>query len=677
MDIKIKFLFFLIALSFIPTLTIDSFGNITFEEITNTTGINYQGDSYGASWGDFNGDGYPDLWTGNHYNIPTLYLNNRDGTFIEIGKPLNFEKFSGIDFHGASWADFDNDGDQDLIIQVGAERGFGEGSNVFLINDEGKMEDEAEIWDLQYGLGRGRTPLWFDWNNDGLLDIALTNGLRPDNKAKTAIFQQQENKFVEIGEQYGFETRGAVVFAQISDLNRDHFMDLIMLSPNSRGIYNFEDTYFVNIFDELLIPKLNSKDVVIADFNGDLLPDLYLTRKNDVSLVASDGDYILKSHFKHPNNGTGFEFVTAGNVNLRFYHNVNDIPIILVGAEDRIFQQSDLLLSPLDSENWGFPAKKNQSAFHIGYDKEKSSWKINLNSNTYGITNLIVDSDKKIENLTFFNSNPLEAFSSNILLFNSENGFTNFSNSSGINFPTSCKSVATGDFDNDMDLDIYLLCTTWLQNIENIFLENDGKYNFTILNSTNTSGSSLGIGDSVTVVDFNNDGFLDIFLTNGFGFHPYFDNGPYQLLRNQGNDNNWLEIDLEGNISNKDAIGSIILVKTDNVTQIREQSNGMHSSSQNHNRIHFGLGNFSLVENIVVYFPSGMISQMKNVPVNQILKIFEPTVPLAPKIQSKLGIEPDDVICKDGLIKTKKITNEIACVKPSTIPILEKRGWAY
>jgi len=261
-----KFLFFLILLFFFPTLIIESFANIEFEDITNTTGINYQGDSYGASWGDFNDDGYPDLWTGNHYITPTLYLNNRDETFSEIGKSFNFDKFSGMDFHGASWADFDNDGDQDLIIQVGAVLGFGEDSNVFLINNENELKDEAEIWDLQYSLGRGRTPLWFDWNKDGLLDIALTNAVRSDNKSKTTIFQQQENNFVEVDEKYGFQVRDPVAFAQLSDLNGDRHLELIMLSWNARGIYDFKDTNFVNIFDELGMPELGHKDIAFADF---------------------------------------------------------------------------------------------------------------------------------------------------------------------------------------------------------------------------------------------------------------------------------------------------------------------------------------------------------------------------------------------------------------------------
>ncbi len=119
---------------------------IRFQEITNFTGISYSGLSYGASWGDFNGDIYPDLYVSNHANPGTnpgiLYLNQGDGMFTDVTAEIFVEQLKK-DSHGAAWADFDNDGDQDLIQLVGGGQGVGSGPNQMYVNNGGKLEDRA------------------------------------------------------------------------------------------------------------------------------------------------------------------------------------------------------------------------------------------------------------------------------------------------------------------------------------------------------------------------------------------------------------------------------------------------------------------------------------------------------------------------------------------------------
>ena len=63
---------------------VNALGEIRFKEVTQDAGIIHNGATFGASWGDFNGDGWPDLWVGNHNSKPCLYLNQRDGTFVNI-----------------------------------------------------------------------------------------------------------------------------------------------------------------------------------------------------------------------------------------------------------------------------------------------------------------------------------------------------------------------------------------------------------------------------------------------------------------------------------------------------------------------------------------------------------------------------------------------------------------
>jgi hypothetical protein len=113
---------------------------ILFEEVTQIAGISDREGGESSFWGDFNGDGWPDLLTGWHGRI--LYQNNRDGTFTDV----TFSKFlshAPRDNHGAAWADFDNDGDQDLVRLVGAVRGTGSGENNLYVNDGGRLADQA------------------------------------------------------------------------------------------------------------------------------------------------------------------------------------------------------------------------------------------------------------------------------------------------------------------------------------------------------------------------------------------------------------------------------------------------------------------------------------------------------------------------------------------------------
>lgn len=141
----------------------------------------------GVAWGDFNGDGLPDAWASNHGNRPSLHLNQGGGRFIDIVSRVSSGP-PNADTHGAAWADFDNDGDQDLIHLVGAVSGTGAGSNQLLVNNAGKLLDRASDYGIDYPMGRGRTPLWLDWNADGKLDAFLTNFERPNGEAPSALF---------------------------------------------------------------------------------------------------------------------------------------------------------------------------------------------------------------------------------------------------------------------------------------------------------------------------------------------------------------------------------------------------------------------------------------------------------------------------------------------------------
>src|SRR6266511_5092169 len=90
---------------------------LLFEDATTSSGINLNGETHTVAWGDFNNDGCPDLWISKHSGISggngqagTLYQNLCNGQFRDVTKAAIGDLSGGLDFHGAAWADFDNDG---------------------------------------------------------------------------------------------------------------------------------------------------------------------------------------------------------------------------------------------------------------------------------------------------------------------------------------------------------------------------------------------------------------------------------------------------------------------------------------------------------------------------------------------------------------------------------------
>jgi hypothetical protein len=150
----------------------------TFTDVTTASGLAREyGPALGVSTADFNGDGWTDIYVANDGQPNQLWLNQRDGTLKNTGLLSG----TALSAHGRAKAgmgvdagDFDNDGDEDIFVT----NLTGEGNDLYVNDGAGLFEEQS----ARSGLGaasRGYTGFgtaWFDFDNDGWLDMLTVNG---------------------------------------------------------------------------------------------------------------------------------------------------------------------------------------------------------------------------------------------------------------------------------------------------------------------------------------------------------------------------------------------------------------------------------------------------------------------------------------------------------------------
>jgi hypothetical protein len=179
-------------------------GNGTFSDVTAAAGIHESGWGLAGAWGDYNNDGYPDIYVGNEFGTKSLYRNNGDGTFTNVTATAGaLDRGAAM---GITWGDYDNDGYLDLFISNMYANSrwvmfhpeypppvpwylswvprsdihaiideLTRGSTLLHNNGDGTftdVSDKAGVRDGQWGWGAE----FFDYNNDGRLDIYAANG---------------------------------------------------------------------------------------------------------------------------------------------------------------------------------------------------------------------------------------------------------------------------------------------------------------------------------------------------------------------------------------------------------------------------------------------------------------------------------------------------------------------
>lgn len=485
-----------IILSF---LAVFAFSNISysqfFTKVTSGQFVNDGGASRSVNMIDYDNDGDLDIYVTNGLfsgQNNFLYKNNGTGTFTKI---TDIEIVNdGRRSDGSSWADIDNDGDLDLCFV----NWTGQRNNLYTNNGNGTFT-YLNLNPVSVNGGYSETCSWGDYDNDGLVDLFVSNSAGLGHK------------------NYIFKNTGSTNFVKIDS-----------------GIVNESGT---------------SRGVTWVDLDDD----------NDLDLFVANEEN--QRNFLYKNNGAGyFTKITSSAITAEFGN--------------------------FWSGSWGdYDNDGDQDLFATNWNNKNCLYRNEGNFNFTKITEGILVND------------------------------------SGYN---ACS--AWSDFDNDGDLDIFVTQAygpSSLKHVNRLYenlLNQTGVYEFrkvvndpTVLDSGYSYGFSWG--------DLNGDGFVDLFVANTFGEAQ--NNYCYM---NNGNSNGRVQIRCIGTTSNKAAIGAKIRVLANTwgapnwQLRVIEGQNGYCAQTLWQN---FGLWVATTIDSIVVEWPSGNKSVFTNVAINKSYTITE------------------------------------------------------
>ena len=645
----------LLSLTFLSLLSMQC--QVTFQNVSDSTGFTYQGRSWGSSWGDINGDGLMDLFLSCHeHQFEPYFENDTLQIFINMGGTFFDENVYSLldaeqsDFHGGVFFDQDRDGDKDLFIVTGGGK-----DEVFLRNNGGtQLEDITEELNLSFVNARGRQSTCLDVNNDGLTDLLINNQrvTNPPGQESVLMLADTSAGFLK-DSLLGFEVLGSTI-GIISDLDGDGRTDLCVSSPDTLRIFSFgQNGAFI---EEVRFFIENIGDISVADFNGDLLPDIFVARGishatdiqqfNDSAIHASCS---IKSNLANP----VINFKTEGPIKVimstEFYSPYN----LHLGSDTTISDVEGKRTFTLHPELLG--GFQDPSSFPDGVQCSfgflpDSTWNLEFAQTGQGKEAVILEilSTAPITELTSVGMPEIESNVRDMLLLNQGDFQFDASPSAAFAIDEYSVNVTSGDYDNDMDIDFLVVSSGRAKNRKTRLYENLGDGDFEVhFNGWGTKGDVAGIGDAVSSCDFDNDGFLDLFVTNG-STNNFLDSAGLDLYRNLGNENHWVKLSLQGVQSNIDGFGARVILQANGIAQVRDMTGGIHMITQDDSRLHFGLASATIVDTITVYWPSGVIDVLYNQDINTLLTIVEGETAQIDCLGVPGGTANIGTLCDDG-----------------------------
>lgn len=472
----------------------------TFIKVTDTSNPivadnGVPGGSYsGASWIDYDGDGDDDLFV----NLRFLYRNDGNGQFTRLNNAILNQ---GVSL-GNSWADYDNDGDMDLITS---------GVRSFLYRNDGNDAftkiTTGDIADSTGNAGWGCA--WADYDNDSFTDLIIVHASGfLGTPLRNHVFHNDAN--------------GSLVKQDLLSLG----IDTIKAPYTVPSWSDFDDDGDMDLF------------IGSGPANGSPGPD-YMYE----NLLSQGGPMPFERYLAPP---VGSELRDGQIVNWIDYDNDRDLDVYITNYAGR---PNDL------------------------YRNEGGTF-VKMTSGDVG---------------------PLVA-------------------DGGANLAS-----VWADFDNDGDMDVFI---TRDNAALSRYYVNNGNGTFSRIDTSAVVGNTTRYG--ATAGDYDNDGDMDLFAVGAIGLSK-------ALFRNEtGNQKNWIHVRCSGDPtagSNRAAIGAKVRSKATiegtPVWQLREISAQNSFNSHNSLRVHFGLGNATVIDSLVIEWPSDSIEVYTNLAANHIYTMTE------------------------------------------------------
>lgn len=346
-------------------------GNGVFTRIVTGEIVTDQGWSLGAAWADYDNDGFLDLYVSNFTEPNCLYHNNGNGTFAKIteGEIVtdNYNTYS------ASWADYDNDGYQDLfVVNYFYDALPGQNDCLYHNNGDGTFtKNTTALIANDLALSQGSS--WGDFNNDGWLDLFVTVNDFDVVKHNILYKNNGNGNFTLVNAAPSIDG-GASFGSAWLDMNNDGFLDLTVSNNGGTArrlnylyLNNGDETFVNQPTDEATTTPIRDYCSSIADYDHNGYPDI-LTPSYSTTLI----------HGLYQNNGG-----TNNWLSLRLTGVVSNSSAI--GARLRCYSEGMVQTREVSSASGQYCGSSLMQIFGIGAETEIDSITINWPSGIHQV----------------------------------------------------------------------------------------------------------------------------------------------------------------------------------------------------------------------------------------------------------------------------------------------------